>query len=347
VDRAAGDERPKSRAPANIRDVARLAGVSPATVSRVIRVSDYPVKTETRQRVLDAAAQLHFYPNDLARGLFGERTNTIGVLVPDASNPYYPEILRGVERVAFEHRIAVIFCNVDHQADRQRYYLDVLMQRRVDGLIGVGGDYDYRSSQEALERMSMRLVLIGRHDELDYPTVETPDAEGGERATRHLIDLGHRDIAFVTGSETSLASQDRLTGYRRALEAAGLPVRPELIVKGDYQESSGYARTRELLDIPRPPSAIVAANDRMALGVMAAAWDLGAEVPGALSVVGFDNIASSKYVRPSLTTVESPGHHAGEKAMELMLGLIDGVDVPRRTVMPCELIVRGSTGPRR
>lgn len=335
----------KDRAPATIRDVARLAGVSVATVSRVISVSDYPVRRETRQRVLDAAAELHFYPNELARGLFGERTNTIGVLVPDASNPYYPEILRGVERVAFDHRIAVIFCNVDHRIERQRYYLDVLMQRRVDGLIGVGGDYDYRESSAALDRMGMHLVLIGRYDELDYPTVEAPNTEGGVRATKHLVDLGHRRIAFITGSRTSLASSDRLDGYRSALEAAGVAVDDRLVAHGDYQEGSGHARTTELLRLPDPPTAIIAANDRMALGAMAAVWDLGRRVPDDVSVVGFDNIASSKYVRPSLTTVESPGHHAGEEAMELMVGILRGDDVPRRTVMPCELIVRQSTGP--
>lgn len=333
------------RARVNIRDVAKLAGVSVATVSRVVSASDYPVRAETRDRVMQAVERLHFYPNDLARGLFQVRTNTIGVIVPDASNPYYPEIVRGVEQVAADHSYAVIFCNVDHQAHKQRYYLDVLMQKRVDGLIGVGGDYNYRQSQAALESMDMNLVLIGRHDDLDYPTIETPDVDGGRAAVEHLLALGHRRIAFLSGGETSVASNDRRDGYRAALAAAFVPADPTLVVHGDSQEESGYQVGRDLLERADAPTAIVAANDRMALGVLAVAADLGISVPGQVSVVGFDNIATSSYVRPSLTTVESPGHHAGQKAMEVMLGIIAGEEVPRRTVLPCALIVRQSTGP--
>lgn len=331
----------------NIRDVAKLAGVSVATVSRVVSLSDYPVKDATRQRVLDAVERLHFYPNDLARGLFQVRTNTIGVIVPDASNPYYPEILRGVEEVAAENRFAVIFCNVDHRVEKQRYYLDVLMQKRVDGLIGVGGDYNYRESQAALESMQMNLVLTGRHDDLDYPTVETPDVEGGAKATRHLTGLGHRRIAFIKGPPGSTASQDRVEGYRAELADVGVRLDPALVVEGDYQERSGYELGRRLLQQDDPPTAIIAANDRMALGVIAAAIDLHIAVPDFVSVVGFDNIAASLYTRPSLTTVESPGHHAGQEAMRIMLGILRGEEVPRRTILPCDLIERQSTGPAR
>jgi DNA-binding LacI/PurR family transcriptional regulator len=337
----------KSRPRVNIRDVAKLAGVSVATVSRVMSLGDYPVKAETRERVLQAVERLHFYPNDLARGLFQVRTNTIGVIVPDASNPYYPEILRGVEDLASDNKFAVIFCNVDHRVEKQRYYLDVLMQKRVDGLIGVGGDYNYRESQAALESMEMNLVLIGRHDDLDYPTVETPDVEGGTKAALHLIGLGHRRIAFITGPETSLAAKDRLDGVRSALATVGAVMDESLIVEGDYAEKSGYVLGRELLQRADPPTAIIAANDRMALGVLAAASDLDIRVPDFVSVVGFDNIATSLFVRPSLTTVESPGHRAGMEAMRIMLGILGGEDVPRRTIMPSELLVRDSTGPAR
>ena len=341
---AASAPRRKVRPRVNIRDVAKLAGVSVATVSRVVNGSDDPVREATRDRVLQAVERLHFYPNDLARGLFQVRSNTIGVIVPDASNPYYPEIVRGVEQVASDHNFAVIFCNVDHQVSKHRYYLGVLMQKRVDGVIGVGGDYNYRQSQAALESMDMNLVLIGRHDDLDYPTIETPDFDGGRRAAEHLIADGHRRIAFVTGSVKSLASSDRRDGYLRALGAVGAVVDPSLIVRGDYQEESGYRLGRTLLAREDPPTAIIAANDRMALGVLAAAADLGVDVPDFVSVIGFDDIPASSYVRPALTTVQSPGHHAGRKAMEVMLGVIAGEEVPRRTVMPCHLVVRQSTG---
>jgi DNA-binding LacI/PurR family transcriptional regulator len=344
---ATSQARRKVRPRVNIRDVARLAGVSVATVSRVVNGSDDPVREETRSRVMQAVERLHFYPNDLARGLFQVRTNTIGVIVPDASNPYYPEIVRGIEQVAADNNYAVIFCNVDHQVDKQRYYLNVLMQKRVDGIIGVGGDYNYRQSQAALESMDMNLVLIGRHDELDYPTIETPDFEGGRRAAEHLIALGHRRIAYLMGSAKSLASSDRRDGYLNALVAVGIVPDPSLIVAGNYQEESGYRVGHTLLALAEPPTAIIAANDRMALGVLAAAADLGISVPDFVSVIGFDDITASSYVRPSLTTVQSPGHHAGRKAMEIMLGVIAGEDVPRRTVMPCDLVVRQSTGPVR
>jgi LacI family transcriptional regulator len=245
--------------------------------------------------------------------------------------------------LASENRFAVIFCNVDHRVEKQRHYLDVLMQKRVDGIIDVGGDYNYRESQAALESMDMNLVLIGRHDDLDYPTVENPDVESGSMATRHLIEFRHRRIAFIAGPSSSLAARDRLDGVRGALAAAGTVMDESLVREGNYDEKTGYDIGWELLLLEQPPSAIVAANDRMAIGVLAAASDLGVAVPDFVSVIGFGNIATSLYSRPALTTVATPLHFAGREAMRIMLGILGGESVPRRTVMPSSLVVRAST----
>lgn len=334
---------PREKNQATMRDVAKQAGVSIATVSRVLNEKDSTVREKTRNRVLEAIETLHYVKNDLARGLHKESTFTVGVIVPDAANPYYPEIIRGVEAVAYENKYAVIFCNTDHRSDKFRYYLDVLMQKRVDGLIGVGGDFDYREARDQVGRMGSGLVLIGRHDDLEVPTVETPDVEGGLMAAEHLLGLGHQRIAFISGNAKSVASLDRIQGFREGCAQHDVAIDESLILVGNYQEGSGYTLGQQLLTRFDPPTAIICANDRMALGVMAAARDLGVDIPQDLSVLGFDNITASLYVRPSITTVESPGHRAGEEAMRIMLKILDGEQPPRRTVLSTQLIVRQST----
>lgn len=326
-----------------MRDVAKRAGVSVATVSRVLNENGFIVRSHTRNRVLEAIDALHYVKNDLARGLHKENTFTVGVIVPDAANPYYPEIIRGVEAVAYENKYAVIFCNTDHRNDKFRYYVDVLMQKRVDGLVGVGGDFDYGEARDQVSRMGSGLVLIGRHDDLAVPTVETPDVGGGVMAGEHLLGLGHRRIAFISGNPRSVASLDRIQGFRESCAAHDVAIDDSLILAGDYQEGSGYTLGQQLLTRFDPPTAIVCANDRMALGVMAAARDLGVDIPQDLSVLGFDNITASLYVRPSITTVESPGHRAGEEAMRIMLKILRGEQPPRRTILSTQLIVRQST----
>lgn len=328
---------------ANITDVAREAGVSISTVSRVLNNSDYPIKPETRRKVLEAAAELRFRPNDLARGLLLRKSRTVGLIVPDISNPYYPELSLGVEATASERGYSVIFCNTSRKAEKLEQYVDVLLQKRVDGIVLVGGGTDFAPISQALLDFDVDVTVIGRHN-LPFPSVQIDNVGAAQEAASHLAELGHRRIAFLSGPLKLTSVQDRLSGYRLALEEQGLDRDDRLVCEGDFQPESGYSAALSLLQGEPRPTAIFAANDRMAIGVIAAATDLGLEVPDDLSVVGFDDITMASYTRPSLTTVAIPGYQMGASAMRLMLRLFAEEECPQVTWVPTKLVVRDSSG---
>ena len=332
-----------------ITDVAAEAGVSAATVSRVLNDRGYPVREETRQRVLDAIKKLDFRPNELARGLLLKRTKTIGLVIPDITNPYYPDVSRGVEDVASEHGYAVIFCNTDRDATKSEHYVNALLQKQVDGLIIAGGGTDFRRASERFAEHGTRAVFVGKSS-LPWPSVRVPNEEAARTATGHLAELGHERIGFISGAPGLTTSRDRLAGYRRGVSDHSLQGGGALLREGDFGEESGYrAATSLLRETPRP-TAIFAANDRMAIGTLAAAADLGLAVPDELSVVGFDDIRFASYVRPALTTVSLPTYDIGAAAMRLLLELLSDKDgepgVAAQTVhLPVRLVVRDSTAP--
>jgi DNA-binding LacI/PurR family transcriptional regulator len=335
----------------NITDVAREAGVSIATVSRVVNNNDYPVRPETRERVLDAVRRLGFRPNDLARGLLQKRTRTVGLIVPDLANPYYPEIARGVEDAASAELYAVVFCNTDRRADKSEHYVDTLLQKRVDGIIIAGGGTDFTHASTAFAEFGAPVVFIGRHRAGGH-SVQIDNVAAARGATAHLAALGHREIAFVTGPLTLTSVQDRLAGYRAGLEAAGLGWDDRLVREGDFGERSGYEAARAALAAHPRPTAIFAANDLMAIGAMAAARDAGLAVPEDVSIVGFDGIELGSFVRPALTTVAIPTYEMGAAAMRMLLELVGRKQrpeagagpPPERTVrLETELVTRDSS----
>ena len=334
----------------NITDVAREAGVSIATVSRVVNDNGYPVRAETRAQVEEAVKRLGFRPNDLARGLMQKRTRTVGLLVPDLANPYYPEIARGVEDVASEHLYALVFCNTDRRADKTEYYVKTLLEKRMDGIIIAGGGTDFTEASTAFAEYGAPVVFIGRHGE-GGNSVQISNAAAARDATAHLTMLGHNRIAFLAGPLALTSVQDRLEGYRAGLDDAGIPFDPQLLREGDFGERAGYQAAQELLAQPQRPTAIFAANDLMAIGAIAATRDAGLDVPTDVSVVGFDGIALASYVRPALSTVAIPTYELGAAATRMLLELIDGKQHPEpeppegRTVwLPTELVVRESSG---
>jgi LacI family transcriptional regulator len=330
-----------------ISDVAAEAGVSVATVSRVVNDSGYPVRPATRARVLAAIEKLDFRPNELARGLLLKSTRTVGLAIPDIANPYYPLISRGVEDVASAHGYTVVLGNTDRDAAKSERYIDTLLQKQVDGLILAGGGTDFTRAAERFARRGTRVVFIGRPGPR-WPSVRVPNTEAAVRAVEHLADLGHRRIGFIGGGPGLTSAQDRLEGYRRAVRERGLDDDEALRAAGDFAEASGYRATTDLLALSPPPTAIFAANDRMAIGALAAAHDAGRRVPAELSLVGFDDIPMASYMRPALTTVALPHYEMGASAMRLLLdqvgaGPADGDGDPPVVRLDAHLVTRDST----
>lgn len=335
-----------SRRTTTIQDVADLAQVSISTVSRVVNDTGYPVRPETRQRVLDAIGALDFRPNPIARSLVGKPTQTIGLIVPDISNPYYPLLSRGVEDVASEQGYTVFFCNTDRSAAKARHYVEVLREKQTDGIIFAGGGLEESGEPPLSEEDLGKVVLIGRHH-WPFPSVQVDNARAARDATCHLIELGHNRIAFISGPSGLTSARDRLAGYRQAMEDPGFRVKQpleSLIREGDFKAESGYQAALSLLRAREVPTAIFAANDRMAIAAMAAAYDLDLKVPEDVAVVGFDDTPAARDVRPALTTVSLPTYEIGASAARLLLRLLAGEATEEIVWLPTRLVVRQSSG---
>ncbi len=328
---------------ATIREVAESAGVSYATVSHVIN-NTRVVTQETRERVLAAMAALNYRPNALARSLRQGKTNTIGLVLPDSANPFFAEISRGIEDEAFKKGYSVFLCNTELDTQRELFYVDVLSKKQVDGIIFVAAG-DQADSLDFLLRENMPVVMIDR----DLPNVEvdavlTDHQLGGFLATQHLIELAHKRIACIAGPSSITPSAERITGYRRALEQAGLPYDENLILRGDYHAQSGMDITHAILKMNPRPTAIFALNDLMALGALGAAAEAGYSVPKDLAVVGYDDLELARFTNPPLTTIAQPKKEIGAQAVSLLVDRISQKSrLPTRLVLPPELIIRRST----
>jgi LacI family transcriptional regulator len=328
-----------------IRDVAQHAGVSVTTVSHVINDTRY-VSDETRRRVEASIAELHYVPSALARGLKNSRTHTIGVMLPNSSNPYFAEIVRGIEDACYEGGYSVILCNSDDMAAKQGRYVRVLMEKQVEGLVVLssGGDTELG---KYLRVASMPQVLVDREVEhLDADLVEVNHEQGGYLATRHLLELGHRQVACIAGPAHLSSAVERLAGWQRALDECGVKQPASLRPEGDFSSASGHSAMLRLMRKPNPPTAVFASNDLMAIGAICAATTLGLRVPQDVSVVGFDDIALAAYASPPLTTVEQPKHQLGELAAHWLLARIADPSMPhRREILEPTLRVRRSSAP--
>jgi LacI family transcriptional regulator len=332
-------------------DVARLAGVSRATVSYVINNrtdGNVRISEETRCRVLDAVKELGYRPNVLARSLRQGQTHTIGMIVPDNTNPFFAEVARGVEDTSFQQGYSVILCNSDSDLDKELLYTNVLAEKRVDGILFVAVGMSAERICGLQERR-MPVVVVDRDiPDVAVDSVMTANERGGWLATRHLIELGHRRIGCIAGPSDVTPSAERGTGYRQALREAVLSVEEELIMRGDFQYESGYQAARQLLSMDDPPTAIFACNDLMAIGAISAAVELGRQVPADLSVVGFDDVPLASFANPALTTVVQPKHEIGVVAATMLLERMQDPDKPpRRRMLNTKLVVRKSTAPAR
>lgn len=332
---------------ATIKDVAALAGISYTTVSHVLNRTR-PVSEAVRAKVEAAISELDYVPSAVARSLKAKATATIGLLIPNGINPYFAELARGIEDYCERNGFCVILCNSDDDPAKQRSYLRVLLEKRVDGLIvsSVGGDDNLGA---VLAAVNTPMVIVDRElNGLNVDVIRIDHEQGGYLATSHLLELGHRHIACICGPLATSVARMRLAGYRRAMAAAGLAVAPEWVVESDFSSPSGYHAAVGLLAQVRP-TAIFAANDMVGFGVLRAAAERGVRVPDALSVIGFDDIEMSRYVYPALTTVGQSILQLGERAAQVLLQRIAAPAgaVVEQTIVAPSIVIRESTAPSR
>ncbi len=326
---------------ANIQDVALRAKVSIATVSRVVNQSEHKVNPATREKVLKAIQELDYRPNALAKGLLMKKTMTIGIIIPTISNPYYAEIVRGIQDEADRAGYTAMIHNTDGKQDRIVRHIYLLREKSVDGVIFSGGIINGYETLSSLRELKERVVVVGRHA-VDFPAVMVDNMGGATQAVQHLIDLGHRRIGCIAGPEGSTTAADRLTGYRNALAQNGMAFRPQLVKRGTWSPDSGYLLAGELLAGERP-TAILCANDQMAFGAIKAAREAGKNVPRELAVVGFDNVPTGSYFDPPLTTVEIPMYEIGVAAMRMLINLLSGDPFDKLRLFNTKLLIKGST----
>jgi len=320
--------------------VARASGVSPATVSRILNGTAV-VSDDKRQAVDRAIAELGFVPNPIARGLAGGRTLSAGVVTQSLDSPFYGVALRGIEEELGRAGYLPLFVSGHWNAAEEQRCIDELCARRIDGLIVLTG----RLGNDELCRMAQSLPTVITGRTLAAPglyALKFDDHEGARLATEHLLALGHRQIAFIAGDPSHPDAQERLLGYRSALQAAGVRYRAALVRPGSFFEESGRVAVERLLASGEPFSAIFAANDQMAFGASLALFERGLRVPDDVSLVGFDDLAGAAHAIPPLTTVHHPGHEIGRLAAACLLELLGG-GVPTARLPAPSLVVRGST----
>jgi len=327
-----------------IRDVARLAGVAPITVSRVLNNSGY-VKPETRARVERAAAELHYVPNMLAHSFRSNRTNTLALVLTDITNPFWTTVARGVEDVASTEGYSVFFCNTDENEAKQTQYLAALLRRRVDGVLLV----PVTSSGDAvrtLQRQQVDVVVLDRRvDDVEVDTVRGDSFTGAHELVCHLTALGHRAIAFLSGPSDLSVSRERAAGYEHALKASGLIVDPSLMRSGAFTVESGAAMMADILAERPDVTAIFAANNFIAAGALRVLQAAGRRVPDDMSVVVFDDLPGVFAADPWLTVAAQPAYELGRTATQRLLQRI-GAPAPlpcEDIVLPGRIIVRNST----
>jgi DNA-binding LacI/PurR family transcriptional regulator len=338
--------------PVSIKDIAQAANVTPGTVSRALRDSPR-VNPETKRRIQHLAEEMGYTPDAQARSLVIGRTQTIGVVVTTVADPFIGSIVQTIESAAQEQGYTVILASSNDIPDREIEAVKMLQSRRVDGVIvtssRVGALY-----QDRLDRLRVPVVLINSLAELrgqHIISVNVDNRHGGRQATDHLIQKGHRRIAYVAAPADRSDSGERMAGYRGALTGAGMAYDPSLVVQGTGRAGGGQRVLPTLMSLHDAPSAVFCYNDMTAIGLMNAAQKRGLSVPHDLAVVGFDDIAFAQFAYPPLTTVAQPVGRLGKAAMETVLGLLDGEDLNGSTssvVVKGRLVVRESSGaPRR
>lgn len=326
-----------------IRDIAEQLGVSPATVSRALSGSSL-VAEPTLSRIRDAARALNYRPNVSARRLRTKRTMTVLMVVRDVGNPFYLDILKGIEATAREAGYSVLMGNTENDPGREAEYFDMLSDGHADGMILITGKLPDGVVEVPAD--TPVVVALEAIEGSGLPHIQIDNEAAAREAVRHLIDLGHRHIAHIAGPLPEIMATLRRDGYRKAMAEAGLPIPQGYERRGDYLLQSGQELCRELFALPQPPTAIFVANDEMAFGAIHELRHLGRDVPNEVSVVGFDDLYLSAAFFPPLTTIHQPRAEIGHQAMNMLLAMLGGEPGPTEpVVMPVTLEIRGTTAP--
>ena len=331
-------------APVTMRQIAERAEVSIGTVSHVIN-NTAKVREKLRHRVLDAIRSLGYQPSQLARGLRRNRTNMLVMIMPDITNPFFPAVVRGVEDVAYKRSFRLVLCNTDNDARKESSYLDELRTYRPAGWLVIPAvDSEMAAQFKPAAASAPPVVCIDRQPSgWKGDVVLVANEAGAHSATRHLLRMGHRQLAVITGPLHLTNAVERLQGFKRALAEAKVPIEPEYIQEARFDRQSGYQAARRLLGMLPRPTAIFACNDLMALGVLLAVRELGLHCPEDVSIVGFDDLDFAEFTAPALTSVHQPGYQLGTTAARLLLERIDGMKKSaQRIVLPSELRIRHS-----
>ena len=331
-----------------LKDVAKRSGVAVGTASAVINSSPW-VSEETRSRVLEAIKELKYQPNQLARNLRTQKTNTIGVIVPDITNPFFPQIIRSIDALARQYGYVIMLCDSNEDQQIGTATFKILLQKKVDGIILIGGIVPREELVKLLSDKHPVIVVIEREYEIpQIATVIVDAVEGGYTATKHLLSLGYAQVGIITGplgDEFFHGSYGRYKGYKSALKERSVSFNQSFVKQGDFTFDGGYRAMKQFLEEAPEVRAIFASNDVMAIGAMEAIKEQGLQIPEDIALVGYDDIPEASYVSPALTTIQLPQKQLGQVAVETILTRLQGKDgFPLKKVLPTKLIVRQSCG---
>ncbi|WP_243546166.1 substrate-binding domain-containing protein [Pseudodesulfovibrio tunisiensis] len=326
-----------------IKDVAGLAGVSTSTVSHVLNKTRF-VRDDTRKRVEQAMRKLDYRPSSIARSLKVKRTGTVGMLVTTSTNPFYAEVVQGVERRCYERGYTLFLCNTEGDAQRMKANLEALEEKRVDGLLLLCSETNEEVFRLFEARRTMPIVvtdwgpITGNMDR-----IHDNSRLGGYLATKHLIAMGHVRIGCISGPRDKLLAMERVEGFRQAMAEADLPIRSEWIIEGHFDCESGVQAMRHLHELDERPDALFVGNDMMAFGVINEARRLGLNIPDDLSLVGYDDIHMARYMSPALTTIHQPTSKLGALAVDTLLDRLDSKRTEAKVIrIEPSLVIRES-----
>ncbi|EHS5338202.1 DNA-binding transcriptional regulator CytR [Salmonella enterica subsp. enterica serovar Okatie] len=327
---------------ATMKDVALKAKVSTATVSRALMNPD-KVSQSTRSRVEQAALEVGYFPQSMGRNVKRNESRTILVIVPDICDPFFSEIIRGIEVTAAEQGYLVLIGDCAHQNQKEKTFLNLIITKQIDGMVLLSSRLPFDASVEEQRNLPPMVMSNEFAPELELPTVHIDNLTAAFNAMNYLLDLGHKRIGCIAGPEDMPLCHYRLQGYVQALRRSGIVVDPHYIARGDFTFEAGANALKQLLEQPLPPTAVFCHSDVMALGTLSWAKRQGLKVPDDLSIIGFDNIALAEFCDPPLTTVAQPRFDIGREAMLLLLDQMQGQNVSSGSrLMDCELIIRGS-----
>ncbi|ELY3458849.1 DNA-binding transcriptional regulator CytR [Cronobacter sakazakii] len=333
----------KQVAAATMKDVAVRARVSTATVSRAL-MNPEKVSQATRNRVEQAAIDVGYLPGSLNRNLKRNESRTILVIVPDICDPFFSEIIRGIEVTAADQGYLVLIGDCAHQNQQEKTFIDLIITKQIDGMLLLGSRLPFDASKEEQRNLPPMVMANEFAPELELPTVHIDNLTAAFNAVNYLHELGHQRIACIAGPEEMPLCHYRLQGYVQALRRSGMMVDPHYIARGDFTYEAGANALEQLLSLPQPPTAIFCHSDVMALGALSMAKRRGFRVPDDLSIIGFDNIALAEFCDPPLTTVAQPRFDIGREAMLLLLSQLNGHTVSSGSrLLDCELVLRGTT----